>query len=376
MASVVVLGGGFGGAAAALTCRELLPEQHQVTIVDRSAESFLCGVNPAVIVGDQAPLARTLTKLPKQGIRLVEGEIESIDVARRLVATSAGELAWDHLVIALGVAYDWDAVPGSRNAYSFYDRATSLRLRDRILAFEGGSIVIGIGGSPYRCPPAPFEAVLMIDAHLRDRGIREQTELTVAIPEPRPLAVAGPAASDRIEALLEERGVGLLTGRHVSLVDSTTVEFSDGTRVSADVPITIPVHQLPSVVADSGIANDSPFVPVDRATLETSTPGVFAIGDVNTIPVGPKAVPKAGVFATAQGRHAASVVAHRLGTTTDLGDYEAVGNCFLMLGAGIGAELGGNFFAEGGPAVRLGEPSAEGRLAKTEFERAWARFEM
>jgi sulfide:quinone oxidoreductase len=311
-----------------------------------------------------------------KGIQLVEDEIYAIDVPQHRIATGAGDVMWDYLIIALGVVYDWDAVPGSRAAYSFYDRETSLRLRDRILSFEAGSIVIGIGGSPYRCPPAPFEAALMIDTHLRERGIRKRADLTVAIPEPRPLSVAGPEASRRMEAMLEERGVTLLTDRHVSRVDGTALVFDDASRVAADVPITIPVHRLPRVVADSGVAHGNPFVPVDRATLETSVPGVFAIGDVNRIPVGQKAVPKAGVFASAQGRHAAGVVAHRLNAAADPGSYDGVGNCFLMLGAGVGAELGGDFFADGGPAVSLGDPSPEGRMAKSAFEAAWAHFEI
>jgi sulfide:quinone oxidoreductase len=376
MATVVVLGGGFGGASAAIAARDLLPAEHEVIVVDRVGESYLCGANPAIIVGRQAPVTRSLTDLVDRGIRVVSGEIQRLDIAAGRIETSAGDLAWDHLVLALGVEYDWDAVPGSRDAFSFYDRNTTERLQRRIASFDSGSIVIGIGGSPYRCPPAPFEAALMIDAHLRARGSRENADITVAIPEPKPLAVAGEDAARRIGGLLADRDITLLTGRHVSRVEESEVVFDDGTQLTADVAITVPVHRVPAVVAASGITEGAPFVPVDRNTLETGVPGVFAIGDINTIPVGEKAIPKAGVFAAGQGRHVAAVIAHRLGVGGDPGSYDGVGACFLMLGPDTGAELGGNFFAPGGPDVALGEASAEGRRAKTAFEEAWSDFSL
>lgn len=374
MASVLILGGGFGGAATAITARELLGDSHDVAVVDRATESYLCGVNPAVITGDAEPMARSISGLTERGIRYLGTEITRIDFAGRTVETTAGVEPWDYLVVALGVSYDWEAVPGSSEAYSFYDTASATRLRQRLREFDGGSIAIGVGGSPYRCPPAPFEAILMIDSSLRQRGIRERSALTVVIPEPKPLGVAGAEASDRVTSILADRGITLGVGKRVATVAGKTMRFDDGSEVEADVPITVPVHRVPEVVSVSGLTGGKPFVPVDHDTLETVQPNVFAIGDVNTIPLGDnRGIPKAGVFAAGQGRHVAAVIASRLGTRPDPGGYDGIGHCFLMLGDDLGARVGGDFYAAD---VGLEVPSAAGRLAKDDWEKAWARFEV
>jgi len=377
VARVVILGGGFGGAAAARRSAQLLGDGHSVVLIDREAESHLCGVNPAVVVGEAEPVARSIAELDGDGLAVVLAEIGRIDLAGRRVETSAGSEAWDHLVIALGVAYDGEAVAGNDLAHSFYDHDSAMRLRQRMAGFDGGSVVIASAGAPYRCPPAMFETALMIEGHLRGRRVRDRSSITVVIPEPQPMGVAGPATSARIRDMLDDAGVGLATGKRVVSVDTSGITFDDGSTAPADVPIVVPRHVLPPVVRASGVAGDAPFVPIDRRTLETSTPGVYAIGDVNTIPVGEKAaIPKAGVFAAGQGRHVAEVIAHRLGVVPDPGPYDGVGHCFLMLGPATGASIGGDFFAPDGPAVSLDVPSGEGRRAKDLWERAWARFEV
>lgn len=377
MARVVVLGGGFGGAAAAGEAAALLGPEHEVLLVDRSSRSYLCGVNPAVVVGESEPVSRSVTDLEGSGVTVAVGEIEQIDLAARSVVASGSAYSWDHLVIALGVAYDWAATPGSRDAFSFYDRESALRLRRRLSEFDRGSILLGVAGTPYRCPPAIFETALMIDEFLRSRGIRDGSEMTVAIPEAEPLGVAGVEASTRIRALLDGVGIRLETGRIVTGVEGRLVRFDDGTAFVADVPVVVPAHRLPPVVAAIGLARGAPFVRVDRHTLETGVESVFAIGDVNTIPVGERAgIPKAGVFASGQGRHAARVIAHRMGVASDPGPYDGVGHCFLMFGRDRGASVGGSFYADGGPDVRLGESSEEGRWAKNAWEESWARFEI
>ncbi len=375
MTRIVILGGGFGGAAAAVEARDLLGPEHPVTVIDRSATGHLCGANPLVIVGRGEEATRSLHDLAGRGIEVVEAEIEEIDLAEQRVVTSAGDQAYDYLVVALGASYDWAAVPGSELAYSFYDPAGAQRLRRRLDEFSGGSIVISVAGAPIKCPPAPFEAAMVIDAALRERGIRAATALEVSIPEPAPLGVAGPEASRRLSEELELREIGLRTSVTVNAVDGHTVSYSDGTTVSADVPITVPIHRLPPVVATAGLAGDKPFVAVDRATLETGTPDVFAVGDVTVIPIGERAaVPKAGVFAAGEGRTAARVIAARILGTEPPPPYDGTGHCFLAFSTTTSAQVGGRFLAPDGPEVSLGAPDEEGMRAKQAFERAWSDF--
>lgn len=239
---IVVLGGGFGGVAAARTARSLLSGEHSVTVIDRNRVTRLCGMNPMLIVGerDVRKTGRSLGQLANRGIDFVESDIKSIDTAGRKVETDAGTFEFDYLVVALGASYDWDAVPGSDLAYSFYNLDTARRLRRRLSRFRRGKLVISVATPPYKCPPAPFETAMMIHWYMRKQGIRKDSEIIVTIPEPAPMAVAGPAAAARLSEDLERRGIELRTGISVTSVTAGAMEagYSDGSSIAADVIVT------------------------------------------------------------------------------------------------------------------------------------------
>ncbi len=374
----MVLGGGFGGAQAALTTDGLLGDGHRITVVDRSEASYLCGANPLLMVGERprAGVTRPLATLAEHGIDLVLDEILTIDPDGRRVQTTRQVLPFDYLVVALGAVYDWNAVPGSGAAGSFYDHAHSVALREAVGRFEGGKVVVAVSGAPYKCPPAPLEAALVLEWHFRKRGVPAQIHL--CIPEPAPLAVAGPETAKRVADVLTSRGVVLHTqATATSLEDSgRRVYLSDGSTLDADLSMVVPVHRAPAVAVEAGLTMGMPWVPVDPETLETrAAPGVFAVGDVNSIPIGgERALPKAGVFASAQGRLAAEVIASRVLGTSPPAPYDGAGSCFLHLSGEEVAEVGGVFLAPGGPQVGLGDPRPAS--FKERWEAEWQRFEI
>ncbi len=376
---IVVLGGGFGGVAAARTARSLLPAEHTVTIIDRNRVPRLCGMNPMLIVGerDVRKTGRSLGQLANRGIQFVESEIDSIDLPGRTVNTQSGVHEYDYLIVALGATYDWDAVPGSDLAYSFYSLETARRLRRRLSRFRRGRIVISVAAPPYKCPPAPFETAMMMNWYFRRQGIRRDSEIIVTIPEPAPIAVAGPDASAQLEQDLDRRGIELRTGVGVIAVapSSMEAEYSDGSSIAADVIVTVPVHRVPKIVAESGLTDGKPWTPVNADTLETSTDNVFAVGDVNIVPFAEdRAVPKAGVFAAGQGENVAETIASRILDTAPPPAYDGSGECFLAYSSTQSALLGGEFLAQGGPQVALRAPTASGMRSKERFERDWRRF--
>jgi sulfide:quinone oxidoreductase len=376
MANVLVLGGGFGGAQAAIAARGLLEEGHRITVVDRAHQSFLCGANPLMLVGERPRegVSRPLSGLAGHGVEVVSDEIVAIDLQARKVTTSRDALPFDFLVVALGAVYDLDAVPGSSAAHSFYDHAGSVLLREAVEQFQGGRVVIGIAGSPYKCPPAPLETALLLEWHFRRSGI--SAEIHLYIPEPAPLAVAGPETAKRVGELLASRGVMVQTQATVTRVEGSgrRVHFSDGSSLDADLAVVVPAHRAPPVVAESGLTQGKPWVPVDPGTLETSAaPGVFAVGDVNTVPIGvDRALPKAGVFASAQGRQAAAMIASRIMGTGPPAPYTGEGGCFFLLSGEEVAEVGGVFLAPGGPQVGLSDPQPA--AAEKRWEDDWLHY--
>jgi sulfide:quinone oxidoreductase len=377
---VLVLGGGFGGVQAAISARAALDASHDVTIVDRNRVPHLCGMNPLLIVGERETYktGRSLGRLANRGINFVEANIDLIDTANRQVATSAGTLDYDYLVVALGAAYDWDAVPGAKDAYSFYDFDYARHLRRRLSRLKRGKIVLAAAQPPYKCPPAPLETAMILNWWARKNGIRKDIDISVYIPEPGPLGVAGKEASMRVRNALSSRGIDLVTSAGVTEVsaDGREASFADGSSTSATIIATVPVHKLPDVVAASGISNGKPWVPVNKATLETSTTNVFAIGDVNVVPSGDFAIPKAGVFAAGQGTKVGEIIAQRITDSGEPEPYDGAGFCFLAYSGGRAAIVGGDFLAEGGPDTVLTEPTVSGMKTKDRFERDWRSFKI
>ena len=378
---VVVVGGGFGGAAAAIKARALLNSEHSVTLVDRNKKTFLCGMNPLLIVGqrDVERSSRSLGMLANRGINFLQAEVSGIDYGGKTVDTPGGKLEYDYLVIAAGAEYDWGHVPGSADAYSFYDIGTARRLRRRLSRFKRGRIAIGVASVPYKCPPAPYETAMMMDWLFREKGVRADIEIEVATPEPGPMPVAGPDAMSLIRRALDRRGIELKTEAAVKEVseEGRVIQYGNGESSDVDIAVTVPHHVVAGLVngaSGAGLIGESGWVKVDPKTLETSEAGVWAIGDVNAVPMANgRGVPKAGVFASAEGVTAGHNIAAAINGTEAM-DFPGEGYCFVGFNPAVSASLTGHFTAEGKPDVRLTSPSARGMRAKERFESDWKRF--
>ncbi|MDA1347296.1 MAG: FAD/NAD(P)-binding oxidoreductase [Chloroflexi bacterium] len=375
---IAVVGGGFGGVAAARTARAMLGLEHDVLLIDRNKRTYLCGSFPLLIIGEReaSKVSRSLGSLAKRGVRHVQTEVEAIDTDARTVRSSEGTLDYDFLVLAPGAAYDWDAVPGASEAYSFYDLASARRLRRKLATFRKGRVLIAISSVPYKCPPAPFEAAMTLEWDFQRRGVRSDIDMHVFTPEPMPLAVAGPDAGARLTRDMERRGIQVHTGAGVTEVatDGRQAAFSDGQSLDADLVITIPTHRAPELMEEAGLLGPSGWVHVTPETLEADRPGIYAIGDVNNVPMANgRGLPKAGVFASSEGE----TVGHNIAAAI-LGEeprrFSGVGHCFVAYGGTKGGMIRGEFLAGGKPNVTFQPPSARGYRAKERFERDWRRF--
>lgn len=374
--TIVVLGGGMGGQ---VVTHRLARERgdHKLVLVERDpvyrfAPSFLW-----VLSGARRPeqLTADLRRLARRGVELVQAEVQTIDPGAGRIGTSTGSIPYDRLVIALGAELAPDALPGfgeaAHNVYTLEGAAGAARALEQ---FEGGRIAVLVSRLPYKCPAAPYETALLVEALLRKRGVRSRTSIDVYTPEPFPMPTAGRVLGEALQGILERRGISFHPGRSVERIEpgSRELVFDDGVRAGYDLLLGIPPHRAPTPVRESGLAAESGFVPVDRGTLATKAEGVFAIGDVTTIPVaGGKFLPKAGVFAHGQAEVVARRLAAELGGRAPSGVFGGKGACFVEMGGGVAAYATGDFYAEGEPQVRLRRPGRHWHLAKAAFERYW-----
>ena len=375
--TVIVLGGGIGGVVVASRLRKQLRREHRVILVEREVNHLFQPSLLWLMTGARTAEAiqRPVARLARRGIELVHGEIEAIDPKLRSVRVAGREIQGDYLVVALGAEYAPETIPGLAEAgHNFYTLEGAQSLRDARANLRHGHLVVLVSGIPFKCPAAPYESAMLLEADLRSRGVRDHVTVDVYTPEPGPMLTAGPEVSAQLRQMVTSKNIRLHTEHAVVKVDPAArlLHFANGATAGFDLLAYIPPHRAPAVVRASGLTGESGWVPVDRNTLETKFPGVYAIGDVTGIPLAiGKPLPKAGVFAHAE----AEVVAHNIacairGAGTPHG-YDGHGECFVEIGDGRAGVGSGNFYAEPAPRVRLRPPSRLLHLGKVLYEKYW-----
>ena len=361
---VLVLGAGFGGLELTARLSEALGDRGdlEVVLVDR-AEGFVFGFSKLdVMFGRRDPgsVLHRYADLVKPGVRFVATTIRSIDAANRRVETDAGTFDGDVLVVALGADLEPSATPGLvEHGTEFYTVAGAFAARETLAAFEGGRVVVGVTSTPFKCPPAPSETALLVHDFLTERGLRERSEIALVMPLPAPIPPS-PDASEVLLTSFAERGIEWHPQHLVRSLEPGVARFEDGSEMPFDLFLGVPRHRVPDVVAESGLCVDG-WVPVDPVTLETSCPGVYAVGDVTSV-----GTPKAGVFAEGQ----AAVVADRIIASVrgeEADGYDGRGVCYLEMGDAGVAFVEVTFVPGQAPRGHLEGPSTALAADKQEF---------
>ena len=374
MAHVLILGGGFGGLAAAHELRARLGESDRITLVDRG-DRFYMGFAKLWDLAGMRPLAEgtaSLTRLADHGVDFLQRDIVNIDPEARAVETSGGRIEADALLVALGAGAARGSLAHLRgdNAFDLYDAAELPGMHRALQSVETGRVVVAILGGPFKCPPAPYEGALIVDEILRARKVRGAVAVAVATFQPMTLPVAGPDASRFVAGHLQERGIELLSGKTVREVDASgrVLHFEDGTQLGYTVLLGVPASAPPPVVADSPLAGKGGWIEPDRATMRTGFDRVYAVGDCTVIPTAKGQLPKAGVMAAAEGRVAAANIAADL-TGGEGATFDGRGYCFLELPGRRVAVVEGDFLSDP-PDVHISEADEQHFRAKQEFERS------
>ena len=279
------------------------------------------------------------------------------------VDTDAGAFDADVLVVALGADLDPAATPGLvEGGNEFYTVPGAFALREVLANFEGGRVIVAVTSTPFKCPPAPSETALLMHDFLRRRGSRDRSEISLVMPLPVPIPPS-PDASEALLAAFAERGIDWHPKTLVRALDPDrkVALLADGDEMPYDLFLGVPVHRVPAVVEASGLAVDG-WIPVDPLTLETSFPGVYAVGDVTSV-----GTPKAGVFAEGQ----AGVVAERISAVirgeAESAEYDGNGICYLEFGQDQVARVNVMFRPGEAPVGHFDAPSEALAATKVDF---------
>lgn len=362
---VLVLGAGFGGLELSTALSEQLGDRVEVTLIDR-AEGFIFGFSKLdVMFGKRLDkeVFHAYAHIAKPNVRFVRAEILSIDPGARSVETDAGSFDGEVMVVALGADLDPSATPGLLEVgHEFYTTESAFRLREVLASFQGGRVIVGVTSTPFKCPPAPSETALLMHDYLTARGIRDASSISLVMPLGTPIPPS-PAASAKLLATFEERGIAWHPGRLVERLDpdDKTVVLSDGTAMGFDLFLGVPRHKVPAVVESAGMTSDG-WIPVDPATLETRFPDVYAVGDVTSV-----GTPKAGVFSEGQASVVASQLVARHGVGPAPVSYDGRGICYLEFGERMVGKVDVTFLSGQAPVGTLDGPSASIADEKADF---------
>lgn len=369
MRRVLILGGGFGGLAAARRLRQRLAPSDEIVLVDRRAH-FMVGFRKTwALVGQDTLEAgrRPLANLAHQDVQWIHGSITALDPKARAAEVDGRRIEADALVVALGAELTPERVPGFRDhALNLYDADDIPRAADALRTFQGGRVLVGIFGAPYKCPPAPYEMALLIRSFFRSRGLSPALE--VFTPQPMSLPVLGQAGCDLIEGRLADNGITFLPNHKATVVEAGEVVFGTGRR-AFDLLLGVPPHRCPEVVVRGGLAGEADWLRVNPRTMETAFEGVYGVGDLVEIPMPDgKPLPKAGVFAEAMGETTADRIADGFAGREPAATFAGEGGCFLEVGNGEAMMVRGRFLAEPAPEIELTEPSRDYFAQKQAFE--------
>ena len=375
--TILILGGGVGGITTANALREQLAPEHRIVVVDKRAEYVFTPSLLWVMVGWRRPeqITKDLRRLVRPGVEVVQAEAREIDLDGGRVKTTAGDWSYDYLVLALGANLAPEAMPGfSQAAHTPFDLEGATGLWSALQRFEGGRVAVLVSAMPYKCPAAPYETAMLLDDHLRRRGIRGRCQVEVYTPEVLPMGVAGPAMGRAVVGMLEAKGIRFNPELRLTHIDAARKElvFSNREPASFDLLAGVPPHRPPRVVVESPLANDAGWVPVDKRTLQTGCDNVYAIGDVTAIilPNG-KPLPKAGVFADGQAHVVARRIADEIRGVGARAEFDGLGFCWIETGGGSAGFASGDFYAEPDPVVPLPRSGRMWHWGKILFEKYW-----
>ena len=367
---MVIVGGGLGG----LTCARRLASRSakaEVHLVDRKGRHDFTPSLPWLVAGQRSSgeVSRPLERLARRGIKVTRAEVEGLDLDRGELATSAGPLPWDELVLAPGAALAPEEIPGlAEGAHGFYTLEDAQHLGDRLSAFAGGRVLIVVAATPFRSLAAPYEAAFLIEERLRRLGVVAQVDMVTV--EPGPMALAGAEGSEQVKELLRRRGIGLQVGRQLTSVDPDAREarFADGGE-PYDLLVAIPPHRPPDFVAESPLAGPDGWIVADPFRM-SAAPSVRAIGDVTSIELGDGVtLPKAGVLAQRQAAAVADNLVDLARGVRPTTDFVGAGAYELEVGEGRAVGAQGDYYGGPRPGIRLRKPSRRSHREKLLFER-------
>jgi sulfide dehydrogenase [flavocytochrome c] flavoprotein subunit len=351
-ARIIVIGGGFGGAACARALKRI-DAKLNVTLVEPNRTFVACPFSNEVIAGlrDIGAQQFNYDKISAAGITVMAEAATRIDPQSRTVGLAGGQsLAYDRLVLAPGIDLKFDALPGYDEAaaekmpHAWKAGEQTVRLRRQLEAMDdGGLVVLAAPAAPSRCPPAPYERASLIAHYLKAHKPRSKILILDAkdgFPQQR---LFENAWKELYPGMIER--VSLSQGGRVTAVEpATNTVITDFGNYTAAVANVIPPQQAGRVAAIAGAVDKTGWCPIDPVSfVSTLVPNVHVIGDACMGGGIPKSASAANAQARACAAAIASLIAGKPPETPKL-----LGACYNTVAPGYAFSLSGIYAPKDG----------------------------
>lgn len=348
---VVVVGGGFGGAACGRALKRAQGDL-QVILIEPNAIFTSCPFSNEVIAGLRDIEAQQFghDKLADEGVTVINQAVTTIEPQQRRVMTADGvALPFDRLVLSPGIDFHFEALPGYDEAasekmpHAWKAGAQTLLLRRQLEAMDdGGTVAIAIPPNPLRCPPAPYERASLIAHYLKIRKPRSKVLILDAKDNFSQQRLFEKAWKELYGDMIER--IGLSQGGRVTSVDPTTktivTEFGNYTP---DVANVIPPQRAGHIAELAGATDATGWCPIDPVTFESKiVKNVHVIGDACL----GGGIPKSASAASAQGKACAAAIVNLLADRAPEAP-RLTGVCYNTVAPGYGFSLAGNYQPRG-----------------------------
>ena len=313
MKKIVVLGGGIGGYVSVKKIKSLTQDlgfsDYEITLIEKNEYHYMPPLFFDVALGYTTPekTRAKLSSLEGKGVKVVQDEVQSVDLKNRTVKGAKSSYSYDYLIVSLGTDNGWDAYPGlDKEGYHNYDLDGAIKMNQALKEVKFGSnIVILIPELPFRCGIYPYEAATVLSDFYKAYG--KAVNITLIDPMPSPASPLGKSISGFLLKELEERKINYIPNAQFQEIrsDNKTVVLK-GSEVKYDLLIKVPPPRLPKALANSeGFAwkQDPRWTQVTPKGNHPEYCEVYFAGEHSLPPLG---IGLAGVFVESLAETAAS----------------------------------------------------------------------
>lgn len=348
---VVVVGGGFGGAACARALKRAQESLH-VILIEPNAVFTSCPFSNAVIAGLRDIEAQQFgyDKIAADGVTVIGQAVTTIDPERRSVVTADGvALPYDRLVLSPGIDFHFEALPGYDEAasqkmpHAWKAGAQTLLLRRQLEAMaDGGTVAIAIPANPSRCPPAPYERASLIAHYLKANKPRSKVLILDAKDSFSQQRLFERAWKELYGDMIER--IGLSQGGRVTSVDPSNMTIvTEFGNYTPDVANVIPPQRAGHIAETAGATDATGWCPIDPVSFESKlVPNIHVIGDACL----GGGIPKSASAASTQGKACATAIVNLLAGRAPESP-RLTGVCYNIVAPAYGFSLAGNYQPKG-----------------------------